>query len=422
MMIKTNKSNQNGITLVEVLICVIIVTLIIGPLTLNFTMAGKTRVSAERVTEATNLAEALMAEVKMRITDDIRIMQQYTGNCKSSISADDLNRYENIAKDYVQLHKMGNMTLGKFMAEKSDAITTSESAISTSYVKDSNGNDQYAYEVAIWPLSETEDLTTTDGEIELTGTCKTDPNNKVLTLYTDTNYNFNEADINSMANPIKLNMDAATVEVFKELKTQYIFNTGDLPDSAEVIDYLKAELKSDKVDKVKTLKNQLQIGTVSEIKKEGKTVGLVIPIDPKSAAISPDSKKVSVVELDVRNLLRDESGSATPEDYSNYTFKIVNNTQNDLIVKVVRSYLKKDNDTDQDVENTTVDSKFHFVSVDSAASARTNFEFSDDIGPEQNYFIAIIVREVDPILGEPGKIVKRLVSIYSYDDTINERR
>lgn len=421
MMMNTNKSNQKGITLVEVLICVIIVALIIGPLTLNFTMAGKTRVSAERVTEVTNHAEALMAEIKMRITDDIDIMQQYTGNCKASISADDLNRYENIAKDYIELDTMQNMTLGEFMAKKSGEITNSENAISARYVKDSAGNDRYAYEVAIWPLSETKDLSLTDGEIELKGACKTDPDNKVLTLYTDTNYNFEEADINSIVNPVKLKVDAQTVKLFKELNTQYVFNTGSLAGSAEVIDYLKAELKSDKVDNVKSMKEQLKIGTVSEIKKESDTVGLVIPIEPKSGTILADSKKIGVVELDARNLLRDDTG-ASLGDYSNYTFKIVNNTQNDLTVRVLRSYLKKDDPIQKLNERVNVDNKFHFISVDSTATARTNFEFVDDIRPEQNYFIAIIVREVDPLLGKPGKIVKRLTSIYSYDEAINERR
>lgn len=64
-MVKTLNKNQKGLTFAEVVICIFIVALVVGPITASFSSSTKDRVSAERINEATVNAEKLTEEIKM---------------------------------------------------------------------------------------------------------------------------------------------------------------------------------------------------------------------------------------------------------------------------------------------------------------------------------------------------------------------
>ena len=90
------KSNEKGVTLLEVVVCMMIVMIVVGPMLLNFMTAKKTMTSAERVNEATGYSEQLIAQVKERITQDIILMQEIEGNRKVYASGStEQNRYTN---------------------------------------------------------------------------------------------------------------------------------------------------------------------------------------------------------------------------------------------------------------------------------------------------------------------------------------
>ena len=442
---KRSYKNEKGITLVEVLICVIIVALVIGPMTLNFTTAGRTKEAAERVTIATNRAENLMKDIKTRITEDILLKQEFNGN-RSKLGDDTAktNRYNHYVNRYITDAAFGpspsTIPLSTTLVNLKDFLANTN--FEADYVNDENGNPHYAYEVIMWPLSSYPNVMSGDNELTIDTTTLNTVDYHIVKLYSNNQpgYKFDATDFNSMTNPIKFTLTDQVFKSFQDESQRFIpFGSpspspspapGVSPSPSPSV-YTNYDLIEQREVKAKlsgtprTLTWEVTPKTGSQIEVEvstdqmqmdngsGTSFGYVITVKPPSGVtLATESNKMYVVDVDVTALLRNLD-SFSP--LATYTMKVNNQTNNHLLMRVTRNYI------DSEVE-ATMDQKFNFVALNSKPNQRISFDYIDDIRPEQNFLIGIIVRETDPTVGKPGKIIKKMVSVYSYDQSINDRR
>ena len=264
------KCNKQGFTYVEMIICLCIATVIVGPITEVFLTSMKTRVSATYIDEATNLAEELMLEI-----------EEKTGQWSSSTNKE---KVSNI-KDRGKIEKLETI-LGE-----------EESAIEQRYC-----TQKYAYEIAIWQM----DLVTLSKDDTFTLNSQT--LHEANKIYTDTQYQFKPTDYEDMSQPI-------TFQIMDEMQEE---KRGDLNritfKEDNSLDQIKA---SDTTSKAK-------VSLSSLIQEDGEIKGYHFKIENNNLQEKTlyTEEETGIIELDVRNLTR------------GYTFKFTNQTNNNQMIRI----------------------------------------------------------------------------------------
>ena len=425
--------NDKGITLAEVLICTIIVALVIGPITLSYATSVRNRATAERINTATNNAENLIRDIEDQITKDIILWQKVRGNRVDESSLTPEEQYRKAyAGYYIQSQSInenkttieglsGNLenadSLFEFLnksANTGDADTTDD--LIREAFEEKYGMDQYAYEVAIWPMSKiSTQLTHDSGNYILKVNNTTLANTTGVSKFyssNETKYQFDSTFYGT--EPVTFKINDSIIKGFIDADKNY--HMADANNDFTILDKITIKFTDNSSDVVMDTTysalpgNGKTVATTSKIKGSGgKVVGYEIKIDTSgSIGVSPAGDYLSVVELDVTGLLRNYKG--TEANYSNFIFKIVNNTGCNQTVRVI--------------ENTiTGETSPNFTFITSGSSTKRNtVEYISDITTMENYIVAVIVREINPVLGEKGKIIKKMFDIYSYDPSVFERR
>ena len=426
--------NERGTTLAEVLICTIIVALVIGPITLSYATSVRNRATAERINTATNNAENLIREIEDQITKDIIFWQKVRGNRVDESSLTTEEKYRKAyAGYYIQSQSINaNKTtiealpgklenadsLFEFLSKSANtADTDTTDDLARKAFEEKYSMDQYAYEVAIWPMSKiSTHLVSESGNkvLKVNNTTLADTTG-VSKFYSsnETKYQFDSTFYGT--EPVTFKINDSIIKGFIDADKNYHMADANndfttlnkitikFTDSSTDTDMITSKSYSDGNNKTK-------VDTISEIKGSGgKVVGYEIKIKANgSIGPSPAGDYLSVVELDVTGLLRNYKG--TEANYSDFIFKIVNNTGYDQNVRVIENTL-----TGETTPN------FTFITSGSPAK-RNTVEYISDITTMENYIVAVIVREINPVLGEKGKIIKKMFDIYSYDPSVFERR
>ena len=60
--------------------------------------------------------------------------------------------------------------------------------------------------------------------------------------------------------------------------------------------------------------------------------------------------------------------------------------------------------------------------VEDKADGKSIITQINDTKPYENYLIAVVVRDKNPVQGLAGKVVKKMINIYSYDNNTSKRR
>lgn len=397
-MIKRKKpvKDQRGITLVEVLICVIIVAMVIGPMTLNFTTANKNRLEAQNISDATNHAERLMGKIKERLSQDMEIAKKVEGNIVPlpTTPIDEKKRYNDYVKDYICDYVSQTAPIDKSLND---------------YLADPVGLgtydlDQFVYQAIIWPMSTMNQETLLDGKKKLA--LKVDATSiaqhGILRLSSDmTNYKFDTTFNTLLTDPITFTT-AGSEQVINDFlgKSEGLKRKVSMPNEAPTASgYMRIKIEDPENEGVSPDK-----GYILDESGSDDCYGIVIPVEGA----------VETLELDVTALLR---GAAI---HSDYTFKVENKTDHALTVNVIRSYERKEDGTIDTAEKEEINNKFHWVALNEG-TGKTTFNFIDANRPEENYVIALFVRQKEPLTGKPGKLVKKMVDVFSYDMTYDER-
>lgn len=408
-MVKTLNKNQKGLTFAEVVICIFIVALVVGPITASFSSSTKDRVSAERINEATVNAEKLTEEIKNELTTDIIEKQRRDGNQVeiNALSTEDKNHYDNIVNKY--LNPTNSIIDRAFTETLSDYLRHTEAELNQAY-----NTDQYAYEVLLWNINDAPIDATTK-----TLTVNTAALSTATKLYTSPSYKFNVGDYTNPNLPVTFNISDEILKAFKDAEERYIVNLLPADKNYEVVDINKIDI-SESMAVTKTSKHskiELSDPSTSEITVKGVCKGYRFDISkPTGVTINATPTPLSIIEVDLTKLLRNKDTLAITTTYDEYTFKFVNHTDVDQIIRI-----KRTETTAEDLS--AVDKRYNVIAETIPTStAKTTIERINEIEPYDNFIMAVIVRETDPVTGKKGKVVKKMLDIYSYDVTTHERR
>lgn len=365
-----HKSNEQGTTLIEILVCIIFLTIVIGPLTLNFTTAHKMLGSAQRMNKVIGYSEILMDQVQNRLTWDLAIKQAIEAH--SIVKEKEYERYEYYIKDY--LSQTGDKKVCRYLLEN----YLEEEELEQKY-----RTDDYSYEVFICPINKS--------VIE---------ENKKFILSKETIEKSGATILCSDQVPYEMMEDTITFEIPSSTYKAFIDDTERyVPNEQLLQDYPILYIKLDQDGKIYTEgKSVLSVQDYKMSINNEQSIASTITITSTDR-----TSKVNLVKLDATAL------TDRGEDFNNknYTLRVENNTGGHLVIKAIRS----------DRENKgSVDKRLRIISTVKDVIV----EYIDEVVPEPNYLIALIIRDKHPLIGNKAKQVKKRVQIYSYDSMIQK--
>lgn len=398
-MVKNKRlGNEKGLTFAEVIICVFIVALIIGPIAASFASSTKNRETAGRINEATVHAEKLLEQIKSTMTTDIIEQQKRDGNILnlSTLTPEQQARYNNVVSKYLK-NAPENETVNV-----SDFLETTDSALLSEY-----DTEKYAYEILIWNIHS---APISSGTLKLDNSALA----SAFKLYTSESYKVTSTSANL---PVTFNVSSDVLKMFKDSTNRYIPNfVTDGDKKFEVKDVNEVTISSTMSITSTSSNSRVKISNPKEIRANGVIQGYVLEIDDGTGVYNPPPsgvEPISIINLDVTQLLRDPNSLAITSTYDGYTLKFVNKTSTKQIIRVKRSAA-----TAEDIS--TIDKRLNIIVKD--IDGKSSIERINEVEPYDNYVVAMIVRELTPVIGEEGKVIKKMLDVYSYDVTVNERR
>ena len=395
---------ERGFTYVEVVVCLCIAVMIVGPFSSAFLSSIKTKVAADDLKQATGYGEQLILQIKERIAKDLILQQQIEGRLvdATKLLKEEKERIHSGINQYLMpLSEAGigtrkNYLLSKWLNE------------STTQLQKSYDTDRYAYEIAIWPIN---DIPKTNGMFKLT--------NEVLThatkIYTDETFQFvlssdEEKDWQQITlKDAKDYFGISYSDKFNISRTSILFDEAGKFEEKQVAGYLDPM--------------PVQLTFVSEIKDvHGKRCGYHFSIDETGSYGGGKSQKewIYQVELDVRKWIRNEKLEKIT-DFDDYTFKFTNQTPyNVVIVTSQNVYYEKGKNQVETEENkriarAEVNQKFRVI-TECLGSGRITIMRSEPCEINPTYMIIMQIRDKAPVWGKGGKRIKQMVDFYSFNE------
>ena len=123
--------------------------------------------------------------------------------------------------------------------------------------------------------------------------------------------------------------------------------------------------------------------------------------------LKDECKYKNIIEIDVRQLLRKNEDLSERTMYDSFTFKLINHTVYDQLIHIRKNVIETENPE-------VVQHKFNLILEDENQGKSLIIQTSD-VEPYENYLVAIVVRDKQPIQGQVGKVVKQMVDVFSYD-------
>ena len=395
---------ERGFTYVEVVVCLCIAVMIVGPFSRAFLSFIKTKVSAEDLKQATDYGEQLMLQIKERIAKDLILQQQMEGRLVdvSKLAKEEKDRMHSGMTQYLRsvseeiAPARQNYLLSEWLSE------------SPTHLQKNYDTDRYAYEIAIWPIN---DIPKTDGIFKLTNKALTD----ATKIYTDETFQFGlsldeESDWQQITlKDAKDYLGISYLDKANISKTSIVFDEAGAFEEKQVRGYLDPM--------------PVQLTFVSEITDtHGKRCGYHFSIDETGSYGEGKRQKewIYQVELDVRKWLRNEKLEKIT-DFEDYTFKFTNQTPyNVVIVTSQNVYYEKGKNQAETEENKRiarekVNQKFRVI-TECLGSGRITIMRSESYEMSPTYMIMMQIRDKVPVLGKEGKKIKQMVDFYSFNE------
>lgn len=435
-MFKKGKINERGFTLVEVLISLAIAAFIVGPISLSLLSAIKMRLSAESIDQVTKTTERLMEDVKSALTYQIYNKQEVEGQRKVAIDEVNdklaLQGYKqcllaNSDPTFVTVNRSEAFPLEAFL--NFNPLFTPPETVPSINLQEAYDTDHYAYEVALWRV---EDITFEGEQLLLTPTQM----NAATKLYTDSTYKWSTGKgYDAIVYPLSFQMSSEMLKLFEDADQKYA--PGATPSPIKLLDTKEVKVQSNgSLDMPKATVGNVKLESKAII-NAGQNKGYTIKVSligAEDPLAYPHANTRINIEVDIREIIGDvqtlkadaQSGVAV----NTKTLKFINETKYDLVIRV-KDNLPRDLYTSSEVDymdknkkvNDYIDKKYNIVVVASSGeSGKSTIVKKADIEPCGNYMIAIIVREKDPALGQSGKIIKKMIDVYSYDVITANRR
>lgn len=402
-MISKRGNSQSGMTLVEVITSLALLSLLVLPISSYFVKSAEVKADSQSVAKATVYAENLLTDIKEQIAKDVSVQREKenkpdvlnpswteTSGVRAYVRKDkNIDQTDPTITDTSDPEQSFKLPLNIFF----NKMTTDERERFESEYE----TIKYSYEVVVWRLDEE-----TISYIKTPGLGNTfgwneEALKRGLQLYSHSGYKLDSADLTSVEAQIKLPDDL--------IKNNFIS---------------KDQYFSGKVIREDGKKNYSDILTITQ---EGLINHTKIEDIVSYTQINDSGRKyykVTVAGGGRRTILIDATRVNTSMPDGGITMEIQNTPIDDAddgqVVIQVRKKIG--------MSTGTLDAKLTLVPV---GSKPVVIERPKDIEVEDAYLIALIVRDLNPANGvidettsngqrvNRGKIVKKMIEIYSYD-------
>lgn len=393
-----------GFTYVEVLVCMLIIASVIGPICMSFVASNKVRGTAQTLTESTVYTEALLERIKQQLTQDIKLKKQKDNHeiLEYPVGGEARRSIEICLEEvYIDTTPLEKGLLSDFLWEQ-DFKALDKKVMDKRY-----GSERYAYEVAIW---RTENIDRSKEALVF----NKEALERAAKFYTHPIYCFNDYEVESRK---------ISFEMGEALKTKF-WKAQLAPremDGLKVIGEHTITLSKEGIENISgKLNDSSGITGISSgekiIMEEPKPVknnkGLIGIIYTSIMGTDYKSDEMSIINVDIRQLLG-RNGLETLEDNEKLTLTFVNQTQRNQVIRVIEGSQNNEDVKDGSLEHSN--KKIEIVAVDKGIHSKTSIQYTKDIGFKDNFIIAIVTRDMKPMIGEAGKVVKQMIDVYSYE-------
>lgn len=378
---RVKPNHQAGFTLIEVLVCIIIIVGIITPISYSFMTSTSMQKEAQQLDRATAYAEQLLSEINQKITFDI------------------------------QKHQLNQLPLPDYLM-KTDTLVNlnelreeSDKTLVDADLKKKYRTDEYSYEVAIWRF-DAAPISDTTPELIMNSTSL----KKAYKFYTHPSYQLDKASSTNKSNiddaylPISFKVTSMQQNQFKDIIRKQVegMDARDIHWKHLVASYKDNDTSKEILikDAADTRIGSTSIGKQIEVFDEGtgriKQVGTLIDLDDSPT----EEDDLGVITLDLSDVRE--------SDYNRCIIKFINKCKYPQVIRVKLKTVDR-----------TVPVKLPNILLEeeegTGNALQTSIQYVDTREAAENYLVAIIVRELEPKLGKKGKIIKKMFDVYSYD-------
>ena len=390
---------NGGFTYIEILVCLVILALFITPMSYSFLVTIKMNQSAIDQDRVTNYTEQLMQDIQYQMMQDIIVQQKILGT-----------RYKLEGKTETEIQKAKD-GIGGYLIEsdtredvKLDEFLTS---IEDRDLKTRYETERYAYEVALWRISDV-------SFINNTFVWNTETLKRATRIYSDQPlsdfYWIQNQAIEKDEKPITFQITPEMFKIFKDETMSY--TPYDIREN-ENLEHHTIQFNPVGVPKVivsSDEKTRVDIQVCDILDVRGEKAGYIFHLyerpDHKNGSLKNMNEYRSVIEVDVRNLLRKSEDLSQITDYDSLTFKFINHTDYNQLIQIHKNLI--------DIENeNAVGNKFNVI-LEDKEDGKSILTQIDDMRSYENYLMAIVVRDKHPVQGKVYKVVKKMINVYSY--------
>ena len=152
------------------------------------------------------------------------------------------------------------------------------------------------------------------------------------------------------------------------------------------------------------LKDDKLVLEPSPIKVGHELTGLVYVIKATSL-----EKGINIIQVDISDLLRQsKSGKRELEavtTHDEFTLKFINETKQDQVIQVIEGLDSL----------AAIHEPINIIAIDNS-EGKTSIQRVSTPLADESFIITIVVRDMLPLIGEKGKVVKKMIDVYSYDE------
>lgn len=397
---------NGGFTYIEILVCLVILALFITPMSYAFLITIKINRSAIEQERVTAYTEQLLEDIKYQMTQDIELQQKVLGT-----------RYKLEGKTEIEIKKAKEGVSGYLVdadilfingiAREDVALDEFLTSIGDTNLVERYDMDQYAYEIALWRISDI-------ALINHTLLWDKSTLKKATKIYSDKalseSYSLHEGIVENGESLITFKITPEMLKIFKDDTLSYIPNQ--IIDE-KVLEYNRIQFNTLGIPEVisnSSKETMVQIQPFEILDVSGVKRGYIFHLYEGAMSKVGFSKNgdqyKSIIEIDVRNLLRKSEDLSEETTYDQFTFKFINHTAYNQFIHIRKNLI----DTEDEER---VNRKFNII-LEDKKDGRSFMTQVNDSKPYENYLIAIVVRDKQPVQGQVGKVVKKMMDVYSY--------
>ncbi|MBE6022424.1 MAG: type II secretion system protein [Cellulosilyticum sp.] len=386
---------EKGFGYIELVVCISLVAIVIGPLSKTFLTSIQTRIKAQRIEEATGYIEQMMVEIKEQMNWDILFKHQEESGKTEEEEWYGLERevYEAHLKETWLTEEKTSRTLENLLSDR----------IWNEPLEKRFNMESYGYEVALWKM---DDLSVISGNVVL-------DMQQAVKFYSEKEVEalFGQEPKKQVIDPIYLKMDEETFQFFNSDTQTYDSDYNGKNKKVEVTTV--SFNKEGVVDCIQpsSKDSMVKVSLSPSSNAHGKIVAYELKIEREPTRVwhGKLEEYVSVITMDCGRLSAIEP----------LRLKVVNQTDYNQVIQIKQDLRGQES---IGLEEGDMKTGLWQTLIDDQGKGKSTVIYTGTQTSYENYIIMIRIKDKRPLQGEEGQIIKQMIDLYSYDRTIEGRQ